>query len=160
MRLSAGARMENLCSEFVRKFSSRRLLDELGRRVQPVRGRREEQLKVIGPLAVRLIFLILFALYGNFKFPATIALGVVIAEPVGALIALKLTDTPFSVSSVLGLLALMGYRLKRRSSWCRTSINFLRLGSNASSKSENLPDLSPWSVFVKLNLTVARQLPE
>jgi len=50
----------------------------------------------------------LFALYGNFKFPITIALGVVITEPVGALIALKLTHTPFSVSSVLGLLALLG----------------------------------------------------
>jgi heavy metal efflux system protein len=66
------------------------------------------QLLVIGPLAVFLIFLILFALYGNFKFPITIALGVVITEPVGALIALKLTHTPFSVSSVLGLLALLG----------------------------------------------------
>jgi len=32
-----------------------------------------------------LIFLILFALYGNFKFPVTIALGVVLTEPVGAL---------------------------------------------------------------------------
>ena len=68
----------------------------------------KEQLSVIGPLAVLLIFLILFALYGNFKFPFTIALGVVMTEPVGALIALKLTNTPFSVSSVLGLLALMG----------------------------------------------------
>jgi cobalt-zinc-cadmium resistance protein CzcA len=68
----------------------------------------EKQLVVIGPLALVLIFLILFALYGNFKFPVTIALGVVISEPVGALIALKLTHTPFSVSSVLGLLALMG----------------------------------------------------
>ena len=68
----------------------------------------ERQLDVIGPLALVLIFLILFALYGNFKFPATIALGVVMTEPVGALIALKLTHTPFSVSSVLGLLALMG----------------------------------------------------
>ena len=38
----------------------------------------------------------------------TIALGVIMTEPVGALIALKLTDTPFSVSSVLGLLALLG----------------------------------------------------
>ena len=46
---------------------------------------------VIGPLALLLIFMILFALYGNFKFPVTIALGVVITEPVGALIALKLT---------------------------------------------------------------------
>jgi len=48
---------------------------------------------VIGPLAVLVIFLILFALYGNFKFPFTIALGVVLTEPVGALVALKLTNT-------------------------------------------------------------------
>jgi cobalt-zinc-cadmium resistance protein CzcA len=68
----------------------------------------KQQLSVIGPLAVLVIFLILFALYGNFKFPFTIALGVVLTEPVGALIALKLTNTPFSVSSALGLLALMG----------------------------------------------------
>jgi heavy metal efflux system protein len=67
-----------------------------------------QQMEVIGPLALLLIFMILFALYGNFKFPVTIALGVLITEPVGALIALKLTGTPFSVSSVLGLLALMG----------------------------------------------------
>jgi heavy metal efflux system protein len=66
------------------------------------------QFLVIGPLALMLIFLILFALYGNFKFPITIALGVVLTEPVGALIALKLTHTPFSVSSILGLLALLG----------------------------------------------------
>ncbi len=66
------------------------------------------QLSLIGPLAVVLIFMILFALYGNFKFPVTIALGVIMTEPVGALVALKLTHTPFSVSSVLGLLALLG----------------------------------------------------
>jgi cobalt-zinc-cadmium resistance protein CzcA len=68
----------------------------------------KRELDVIGPMALVLIFMILFALYGNFKFPAAIAFGVVITEPVGALIALKLTNTPFSVSSVLGLLALMG----------------------------------------------------
>ncbi|MGH9701019.1 MAG: efflux RND transporter permease subunit, partial [Candidatus Acidiferrales bacterium] len=68
----------------------------------------KRQMEIIGPLAVLLIFMILFALYGNFKFPVTIALGVVMTEPVGALIALKLTGTPFSVSSILGLLALMG----------------------------------------------------
>jgi heavy metal efflux system protein len=66
------------------------------------------QFFVIGPLAVLLIFLILFALYGNFKFPIGIALGVVLTEPIGALIALKLTHTPISVSSILGLLALLG----------------------------------------------------
>ena len=68
----------------------------------------KSQFIIIGPLAVLLIFLILFALYGNFKFPITIALGVVLTEPVGALIALKLTHTPISVSSILGLLALLG----------------------------------------------------
>jgi heavy metal efflux system protein len=68
----------------------------------------KSQLSIVGPLAVLLIFFILFALYGNFKFPVIIALDVIMTEPVGALIALKLTHTPFSVSSVLGLLALMG----------------------------------------------------
>ena len=68
----------------------------------------ESQLNVIGPITVMLILLILFALYGNFKFPVIVLLSVVLTEPVGALIALKLTGTPFSVSSVLGLLVLMG----------------------------------------------------
>ncbi len=68
----------------------------------------ESQLRLIGPLAILLIFFILFALYGNFKFPLAIALGVIITEPVGALVALKLSDTPFSVSSVLGFIALLG----------------------------------------------------
>jgi cobalt-zinc-cadmium resistance protein CzcA len=68
----------------------------------------KSQFVVIGPLALLLIFMILFALYGNFKFPITIALGVILTEPVGALIALRLTHTPISVSSILGLLALLG----------------------------------------------------
>jgi cobalt-zinc-cadmium resistance protein CzcA len=68
----------------------------------------ESQLNVIGPVTIMLILLILFALYGNFKFPVIVLLSVVLTEPVGALIALKLTGTPFSVSSVLGLLVLMG----------------------------------------------------
>jgi len=66
------------------------------------------QFYIIGPLAVLLIFMILFALYGNLKFPMIVMIGMVMTQPVGALVALKLTHTPFSVSSVLGLLALMG----------------------------------------------------
>jgi cobalt-zinc-cadmium resistance protein CzcA len=66
------------------------------------------QFAVIGPLAIFLVFLILFALYGNLKFPATVVLSVVMTEPVGALLALKLTHTPFSVSSILGLIVLLG----------------------------------------------------
>jgi heavy metal efflux system protein len=68
----------------------------------------QQQMEYIGPLAVLTILMILFALYGNFKFPMVIAIGVILTVPVGALIALKLTNTPFSASSGLGMIALMG----------------------------------------------------
>jgi cobalt-zinc-cadmium resistance protein CzcA len=66
------------------------------------------QMKLILPLTVLLILLILFALYGNLKFPVIIVLSVLVTEPVGGLLALKLTGTNFSVSSGLGFVALMG----------------------------------------------------
>jgi cobalt-zinc-cadmium resistance protein CzcA len=66
------------------------------------------QLDFIGPLAVAIIFMILFALYDNFKFPVIIVIGVILTVPVGALLALKLTGTAFSASSALGMLALIG----------------------------------------------------
>src|SRR5271156_4388107 len=68
----------------------------------------QEQMKVIGPITVRLILMILFALYGNLKFPMIIFLSVLVTEPVGGLLALSLTKTNFSVSSMLGFVALMG----------------------------------------------------
>ena len=68
----------------------------------------QRQLNVIAPLALLIIFMILFALYDNFKFPIVILIGVVFTVPVGALLALKLTGTAFSASSALGLLALIG----------------------------------------------------
>ncbi len=67
-----------------------------------------DQMKLIGPLTVLLILMILFALYGNLKFPLIIFLSVLVTEPVGGLLALYLTDTNFSVSSLLGFVALMG----------------------------------------------------
>jgi cobalt-zinc-cadmium resistance protein CzcA len=97
----------------------------------------KRQLSIIGPLAILLIFLILFALYGNFKFPVTIALGVVMTEPVGALIALKLTDTPFSVSSALGLLALLGVSVETAVILV-SYINKLRLESGLDIRSATL----------------------
>ena len=66
------------------------------------------QLNVILPLTLCLIFLLLFALYSNLKFPFITVLGVVLSAPVGGLIALWLTGTPFSVSSGIGFLALFG----------------------------------------------------
>ena len=65
-------------------------------------------MKVILPLTVLLILLILFALYGNLKFPLIIFLSVIVTEPVGGLLALWMTGTNFSVSSMLGFVALMG----------------------------------------------------
>ncbi len=66
------------------------------------------QLHVILPLTLCLIFLLLFALYSNLKFPFITVLGVVLSAPVGGLVALWLTGTPFSVSSGIGFLALFG----------------------------------------------------
>jgi cobalt-zinc-cadmium resistance protein CzcA len=67
-----------------------------------------QQLSVILPLTLFLIFLLLFALYSNFKFPFITVLGVVLSAPVGGLVALWLTGIPFSVSSGIGFLALFG----------------------------------------------------
>jgi len=68
----------------------------------------KSQMVVIIPLTVVLILLILFALYGNMKFPIIIMLSVIVTVPVGGLLALKLTGTNFSVSSGFGFVALMG----------------------------------------------------
>jgi heavy metal efflux system protein len=66
------------------------------------------QMYVILPLTLFLIFLLLFALYSNFKFPFITVLGVLLSAPVGGIVALWITDTPFSASSGIGFLALFG----------------------------------------------------
>ncbi len=66
------------------------------------------QLAVVLPLTVALIFLLLFALYRNFSFPFITVLGVALSAPVGGILTLALTGTPFSVSSGIGFLALFG----------------------------------------------------
>ena len=67
-----------------------------------------DQLKLILPLTLFLIFLLLFVLYGNFKFPLITLLGVMLSAPIGGIFALWVTHTPFSVSSAVGFLALFG----------------------------------------------------
>ena len=66
------------------------------------------QLRIVLPLTLVLIFIILFALYSNFKFPWITVLGVILSGPIGGIFALKLTGTPFSASSGIGFLALFG----------------------------------------------------
>ena len=48
----------------------------------------KDQMKMIAPLTIVLILLILFALYGNMKFPLIILFSVLVTEPVGGLLAL------------------------------------------------------------------------
>jgi cobalt-zinc-cadmium resistance protein CzcA len=67
-----------------------------------------DQLEFILPLTLFLIFLLLFALYSNFKFPFITLVGVLLSAPVGGIVALWITGTPFSVSSGVGFLALFG----------------------------------------------------
>ncbi|MGD1093546.1 MAG: CusA/CzcA family heavy metal efflux RND transporter [Bryobacteraceae bacterium] len=88
-----------------------------------------EQMKLIAPLTVLLILLILFALYGNLKFPLIILFSVLVTEPVGGLLALWYTKTNFSVSSGLGFVALMGVAVLT-SVILYSFINKLRLEGN------------------------------
>jgi heavy metal efflux system protein len=67
-----------------------------------------KQLAVILPLTLVLIFVLLFGLYGNFAFPFITVGGVILSAPIGGLLALAITRTPFSVSSGIGFLALFG----------------------------------------------------
>ena len=66
------------------------------------------QMNVVLPITIILIFGILFVLYHNFKFPLITVVGVILSAPLGGLLAMLITDTPFSVSSMIGFLALFG----------------------------------------------------
>jgi len=66
------------------------------------------ELRIVLPLTLFIIFLILFVLYSNIKFPVITVLGVLLSAPVGGLLTLALTGTTFSASSGIGFLALFG----------------------------------------------------
>ena len=88
------------------------------------------QMRTVLPLTVFLILLILFALYGNLKFPMVILLSVLMTEPVGGLLALRFTHANFSVSSLLGFIALTGVAVQT-SVILYSFINKLRLEGQA-----------------------------
>ncbi len=85
------------------------------------------QLRVIVPATLFLIFLLLFILYSNFKFPIITVAGVVLSAPLGGALALALTHTPFSVSSGIGFLALFGVSVQTAVVYISYA-NELRLG--------------------------------
>jgi heavy metal efflux system protein len=85
------------------------------------------QLAVVLPITLGLIFLILFGLYRNFKFPLITLVGVVLSAPIGGIAALWLTGTSFSVSSGIGFLALFGVSVQTAVVYISYA-NELRLG--------------------------------
>ena len=85
------------------------------------------QLMAIVPITLLLIFLLLFFLYRNFKFPAIALIGVLMSAPVGGILALWLTGNPFSVSSGIGFLALFGVSVQTALVYI-SYVNELRLG--------------------------------
>ena len=85
------------------------------------------QLMGIVPLTLLLIFLLLFMLYRNFKFPAITLAGVLLSAPVGGILALWLTGTSFSVSSGIGFLALFGVSVQTALVYI-SYVNELRIG--------------------------------
>jgi cobalt-zinc-cadmium resistance protein CzcA len=85
------------------------------------------QLMAIVPLTLLLIFLLLFFLYRNFKFPAIALVGVLMTAPVGGIVALWLTGNAFSVSSGIGFLALFGVSVQTTLVYI-SYVNELRLG--------------------------------
>lgn len=85
------------------------------------------QLRIVLPITLALIFLILFALYDNFKFPMITVVGVLLSAPLGGLATLLITGTPFSVSSGIGFLALFGVSVQTAVVYISYA-NELRLG--------------------------------
>ncbi|HEX4166985.1 MAG TPA: CusA/CzcA family heavy metal efflux RND transporter [Bryobacteraceae bacterium] len=69
--------------------------------------RANARLAVIVPITVAVIFMLLYSMFGSFKWAALVMVTVVLA-PIGGLLALYFTGTHFSVSSGIGMLALFG----------------------------------------------------
>jgi cobalt-zinc-cadmium resistance protein CzcA len=85
------------------------------------------QLQIVLPITIAVILALLFALYGNFKFPVIAVGGVLMSAPLGGLLALWLTGTNFSVSSGIGFLALFGVSVQTAVVYISYA-NELRLG--------------------------------
>jgi heavy metal efflux system protein len=69
--------------------------------------RSSRRLMLVLPITVLVIFMILYGMFGSFKWAMLVICNVMIA-PVGGMVALYLTHTHFSVSSGVGFLALFG----------------------------------------------------
>ena len=69
--------------------------------------RSSRRLAIVCPITILIIFMILYGMFGSFKWAMLVLANVAIA-PTGGLIALLITGNSFSVSSGVGFLALFG----------------------------------------------------
>jgi heavy metal efflux system protein len=69
--------------------------------------RANKRLAFIVPITVLVIFILLYSMFGSFKWAGLVMVTVALA-PIGGLFALFFTGTHFSVSSGIGMLALFG----------------------------------------------------
>src|SRR3984957_10872324 len=69
--------------------------------------RSQRRLMIVLPITILVIFIILYAMFGSFKWASLMLVNIAMA-PLGGLLALLITGTHFSVSSGVGFLALFG----------------------------------------------------
>ena len=69
--------------------------------------RSQKRLMIVLPITILVIFIILYAMFGSFKWASLMLVNIAMA-PLGGLLALLITGTHFSVSSGVGFLALFG----------------------------------------------------
>ena len=69
--------------------------------------RANARLLIVLPITILIIFVILFTMFGSYKWTGLIMVNIAVA-PIGGLIALLITGTHFSVSTGVGFLALFG----------------------------------------------------
>ena len=69
--------------------------------------RANKRLALIVPITIAGIFLLLYSMFQSFKW-ASLVMVTVVLSPIGGILALYFTDTHFSVSSGIGMLALFG----------------------------------------------------
>ena len=69
--------------------------------------RSQKRLAIVLPVTILVIYMILYTMFGSFKW-ANLMLASIAMAPLGGLLALLLTRTHFSVSSGVGFLALFG----------------------------------------------------
>ena len=101
------------------------------------------QMNIVLPITIALIFAILFVLYHNLKFPLITVVGVILSAPLGGLLAMLLTGTPFSVSSMIGFLALFGVSVQTAVVYISYA-NELRLGG------ASIPDATRTAAILRL----------